>query len=150
MLLTSVRVSPCSCLCIFCSLGRAMTTVPSSRLTSMSGWSVRKSVPFGPLTVTVEPSMVTSTPLGTGMGRRPIRDIAGLPDVRQDFAAELGLASLRAGHDPLAGADDDDAEAPEDARDVGLAGIHAQPGLADALQPARGARVCPQDPPDPQ
>src|SRR3990172_3218511 len=118
MLLTSVRVSPCSCLCIFCSLGRAMTTVP-----------------FGPLTVTVEPSMVTSTPLGTGMGRRPIRDIAALPDVRQDFAAELGLASLRAGHDPLAGADDDDAEAPENSRDVGLAGIHAQPGLADALQP---------------
>src|SRR5512146_696401 len=77
--------------------------------------------------------MATSTPAGTAMGRRPIRDI-GLPDVRQDFAAELGLAGLRAGHDPLAGADDDDAEAAEDARDVRLAGIDPEAGIADPLE----------------
>src|SRR5688500_3046497 len=63
------------------------------------------------------------------------RHVVRLPDVREDFAAELGLAGLRAGHDPLAGANDDDAEAAEDARDVGLAGIDPQAGLADSLQP---------------
>ena len=64
-----------------------------------------------------------------------MRDMrSGLPDVGQDFAAELGLAGLGAGHDALAGADDDDAEAAEHARDVGLAGVDAQAGLADALE----------------
>src|SRR5437867_1048673 len=50
------------------------------------------------------------------------------------FAAELGLAGLRAGHDPLARADDDDAEAAEDPRDVGLGGVDPEAGLADALE----------------
>src|SRR5688572_20043990 len=70
-----------------------------------------------------------------GMGMRPIRDIA-LPDVREDFAAQLRLARLLAGHDPLAGADDYHAQAAEHARDVGLGGVDAQAGLADALQAA--------------
>src|SRR3954464_10322676 len=136
MLLTRVRVRPWSCLWVFCSVGRVTTSVPSSRLTVMSGWRARLSVPFGPLTVTLRPLIVTSTPDGTGMGRRPMRDMSScLPDEREDFAAELGLAGLRAGHDPLARADDDDAQAAEDAGDVGLAGVDPQPGLADALQP---------------
>src|SRR5690349_22331320 len=58
-----------------------------------------------------------------------------LPDEREDFAAELGLAGLRAGHDPLARADDDDAQPTEHARDVGLAGVDPQARLADPLQP---------------
>src|SRR5262245_52496748 len=62
------------------------------------------------------------------------RHRSGLPDVREDFAAQLRLARLLAGHDPLAGADDDDAKAAEDARDVGLARVHAQAGLADPLE----------------
>src|SRR5512136_281530 len=107
MLATSVRVRPWSCLWSLASEGRSTTIVPSSRDTCMSGWSCRVSVPFGPLTVISRPSIVTSTVGGTLMGRRPIRDIAGLPDVRQDFTAELGLVGLRAGHDALAGADDD-------------------------------------------
>src|SRR6476661_3777811 len=136
MLLTSVRVRPWSCLCVFCSVGRVTTIEPSSRLTVMSGWSSRESWPLGPLIVTVRPSIVTSTPAGMAMGRRPIRDIVSvLPDEREDFAAELGLVGLRAGHDPLARADDDDAQPAEDARDVGLAGIDPEAGLADPLQP---------------
>src|SRR6478672_9597529 len=135
MLLTSVRVSPWSCLWVFCSVGRVTTSVPFSRLIVMSGCRARLSVPFGPLTVTLRPSIVTSTPDGTVMGRRPMRDMAyRLPDEREDFAAELRLTRLLAGHDPLARADDDDAQAAEDARDVRLARIHAQAGLADALQ----------------
>ena len=69
------------------------------------------------------------------MGRRPIRDMSvRLPDVREDFAAQLRLTRLLAGHDPLARADDDDAEAAEDARDVGLARVDAQARLADPLE----------------
>src|SRR3954447_5293109 len=135
MLLTSVRVSPWSCLWVFCSVGRATTSVPSSRLRVRSGWRARLSVPFGPLTVTWRPSIVTSTPDGTGMGRRPIRDMSvHLPDEREDFAAQLRLARLLAGHDPLARADDDDAQAAEHARDVRLACVDAQAGLADPLE----------------
>src|SRR6185369_3085504 len=133
MLLTRVRVRPWSCLCIFCSVGRVTTSVPSSRLTVMSGCRARLSEPFGPLTVRLRPSMVTSTPDGTGMGRRPIRDMSvHLPDEREDFAAQLRLTRLLAGHDPLARADDD--EAAEDSRDVGLARVDAQAGLADPLE----------------
>src|SRR3954470_14275856 len=135
MLLTRVRVRPWSCLCVFCSVGRVTTSVPSSRLTVMSGWRARLSVPFGPVTVRLRPSIVTSTPDGTVMGRRPIRDMSSrLPDEREDFAAQLRLARLLAGHDPLARADDDDAEAAEHARDVRLARVHAQAGLADPLE----------------
>src|SRR5947208_9333152 len=100
----------------------------------MSGWRSRWSLPRGPSTVIERPSMATLTPLGTGTGRRPIRDIRCLPDVREDFAAELGPAGLRAGHDPLARADDDDAEPAEDPRNVRLASVDPQSGLADALE----------------
>src|SRR6266850_4380611 len=135
MLLTRVRVRPWSCLWVFCSVGRVTTRLSSSRLTLMSGCSSRVRVPLGPLTVSRRPSIVTSTVEGTAMGRRPMRDMSfRLPDEREDFAAELGLAGLRAGHDPLARADDDDAEAAEHARDVGLARIDAQAGLADPLE----------------
>src|SRR3954454_14666911 len=98
MLLTRARVSPWSCFCVFCSVGRLTTMEPSSWLTEMSGWRSRLRVPFGPFTVTRRPSIVTSTDEGMVTGRRPIRDIARLPDEREDFAAELGLAGLRAGH----------------------------------------------------
>src|SRR6478736_5301335 len=135
MLLTSVRVSPWSCLWVFCSVGRVTTSVPSSRLTVMSGCRARLSEPFGPLTVRLRPSIVTSTPDGTVMGRRPIRDMSSrLPDEREDFAAQLRLTRLLAGHDPLARADDDDAEAAEHPRDVRLARVDAQAGLRDPLE----------------
>src|SRR4029079_4596446 len=135
MLFTSVRVRPWRCLWVFCSVGRVTTRLSSSRLTLMSGCSSRVRVPLGPFTVSRRPSIVTSTVEGTAMGRRPIRDMSiGLPDEREDFAAELGLAGLRAGHDPLARADDDDAQAAEDPRDVGLAGVDPEAGLADPLE----------------
>src|SRR6476646_12034929 len=135
MLLTSVRVRPWSCLWVFCSVGRVTTRFSSSRLTVMSGWSSRVSWPLGPVTVRIRPLIVTSTPDGTGMGRRPIRDMSfRLPDEREDFAAQLRLARLLAGHDPLARADDDDAEAAEHPRDVRLARVDAQAGLADPLE----------------
>src|SRR5215207_202625 len=135
MLFTRVRVRPWSCLWVFCSVGRVTTMVPSSWLTDMSGCRARLRVPLGPLTVTWRPSIVTSTADGTGMGRRPIRDMVDrLPDEREDFAAQLRLTRLLAGHDALARADDDDAQAGEHSRDVRLARVHTQAGLADALE----------------
>ena len=44
--------------------------------TLMGSTTVCVSVPLGPFTVTTAPSMATSTPAGTGMGSRPIRDMA--------------------------------------------------------------------------
>src|SRR5688572_136500 len=135
MLFTRVRVRPWSCLWVFCSVGRVTTMVPSSWLTDMSGCRARLRVPLGPLTVTWRPSIVTSTADGTGMGRRPIRDmVTRLPDEREDFAAQLRLTRLLAGHDALARADDDDAQAAQHARDLGLACIDAQARLADPLE----------------
>src|SRR3954469_502181 len=107
MLLTRVRVSPWSDLSIFVSVGRTIVMVSPSCSSAMRGGSCRVRDPLGPFTVTTRPSSVTSTPEGTVMGRRPMRDIA-LPDVGEDLAAELGLAGLAAGHDPLGRADDHD------------------------------------------
>ena len=69
----------------------------------------------GGVGVTVLPATENSTPLGTGMGARPIRLMTDLPDVAEDFAADLALARLPVGHEPLAGGQDGDAEAAEDA-----------------------------------
>src|SRR4051812_2653324 len=118
MLLTRVRVSPWRDLSSLVSVGRNTLRVSPSRSSRIRGGSWRVRVPFGPFTVITRPSSVTSTSAGTVMGRRPIRDIA-LPDVREDLAAELGLAGLAAGHDPPRGADDDDAESAQHARNVG-------------------------------
>jgi len=51
------------------------TIVSPSWATSMRGGSCRVSEPLGPFTVMTRPSSATSTPLGTVMGRRPIRDM---------------------------------------------------------------------------
>src|SRR6478672_8287257 len=133
MLFTSVRVSPWRLLWSFSSPGRVTRISSPSRVTAMIGGRSRVSVPLGPVTVMRRPSIATSTPDGTGTGRRPIR-LIGSPHVRQDLAAELGLVGLGAGHDPARGADDDDAEAAQDPRDLRLARVHAQARLADPLE----------------
>src|SRR5689334_19068096 len=140
MLATSVRVRPWSCLWTFASDGRLTTILPSSWATAMSGWRSRCRLPRGPSTVIERPSIATVTPSGSWIGSRPIRDI-GLPDVRQDFATELGLAGLSAGHDSLARADDDDPETAEDAGNVGLPGVDPEAGLADPLETGYDGRL---------
>src|SRR5258706_4420366 len=77
-------------------------------------------------------------PGGNGDGHAADSGHLDLPDVRQDFAAELGLAGLRAGHDPVARADDDDGQAAEDPGDVGLAGVDPEARLPDALETGLG------------
>src|SRR5450759_956871 len=107
MLESSVRVRPCNERFVRSSDGRLTYRTPSSSVIAIASWNVLVRVPLGPLTVTVEPSIVTSTPDGTGMGCLPIRDTAcrsfrflsGLPDVGNDFAADAGSLRLLVGHD---------------------------------------------------
>src|SRR5262245_1926371 len=120
MLAMSVRVSPCSSRACLPSSGRSTRSAPSSRTSVSCGAMSRLRSPLGPLTDTWVPSTVTSTPGGTVMGSLPMRDMGDLPDVRQDLATQLALAGLLTGHDPLAGADDDQAQAAEDPWDIGL------------------------------
>ena len=62
------------------SSGRATASEPSSAFSTLiPPASVWLSVPFGPFTVTVSPSICTSTPDGTGTGILPMRDMAVLP-----------------------------------------------------------------------
>src|SRR6266508_2372465 len=127
MFATSVRVSPCSDRCIRSSEGRRTASVPFSGTTSMSGCSSRLSWPFGPLTVTRGRSICTSTPLGTGIGAFPIRDMRRLlPDVAEDLAADVGPTGLRGGHEPPRGRNDRYAQPAEDARHVLALDVHPQ------------------------
>ena len=79
MLLTSVRVRPCRERESRSSSGRVTLISPPSLATVIGSTTAWVSEPFGPFTVTVGPSMVTSTPAGTGIGSRPIRDMSDLP-----------------------------------------------------------------------
>src|SRR6478609_8196530 len=76
-LATSVRDNPCNERLRRSSSGLATTMAPSSsRETLIGSATARPRVPLGPLTDTFCPSIVTSTPDGTGTGCFPIRDIA--------------------------------------------------------------------------
>src|SRR5580698_7987985 len=110
MLAISERESPCSARISPSSLGLVTVMTPSCCLTSMGAATSRRSSPFGPLTCTLRPSMVTSTPLGTVTGNRPIRDIAGsLPDVGEDFPTHAFPLGLLVGHQASGCRDDRDA-----------------------------------------
>src|SRR5690606_33058600 len=125
------RVSPCSARVLGRSSGRVTRIWPSATETRTSSCISHSSVPLGPFTLTVEPSMVTSTPLGIGMGALPIRDMSGLPDVTEHFAADLATPGLTAGHHTLRRAHDRDPEASEDPRNLLLADVHAKPRAGD-------------------
>src|SRR3954468_10947440 len=98
----------------------------------MGSGTVRERVPFGPFTLTVPAPIVTSTPEGTGMGERPTRDISSSPHVAEDLAAHATLARLTVGHESLAGREDGDTEATEDARHLVRLAVHAKARLGDA------------------
>src|SRR5688500_12885937 len=121
MLATSERVRPWRARCSPRSVGRVTVRTPSPCSTPMSRCTRSDSEPRGPLTCTTSGSMTTSTPLGTGMGLRPIRLIE-LPDLRHDLAADLRAAGVVPGHDALGRREDRGAEATLDLRD--LRGAH--------------------------
>src|SRR5690606_25286410 len=143
MLAMSVRVRPCSARTLFSSLGRVTWIDPSSALDTWIGSAtVCESVPFGPSTWTCRPSIVTSTPAGTGMGSRPIRDmlcfLPSLPDVGEDFPANSTLPGLLVRHEAAGRRQDRDAQAAQHTGQVVLLGIDPQTGLRDPAQ----AREC--------
>src|SRR3954449_11752860 len=117
MLAMRVRDRPCRARLWRSSLGRCTRSVPSSsRSTVMGAATVWLSEPLGPLTLTVWPSMAMSTPPGTAIGSRPIRDIfaAPLPDVGEDFPTHALLVRLLVGEQPGRRRDDRDAQTAED------------------------------------
>src|SRR5436190_1550401 len=124
------------------SVGRLTRSSSPSCSTLMSRGMRSKSSPFGPWTRTSSGSIATVTPDGTGMGLRPMRDIAGLPDLRHDLAADARLAGLVAGHDAPGRGHDRRPHAAEDLRDLVVADVAALAGARDALEPGdRAAAV---------
>src|SRR5690606_28963824 len=99
----------------------------SSARTVMGSTTSSASWPLGPFTVTVAPSIVTSTPEGMVIGSRPIRDIStfsfrtflGSPDVGEDFPAHTLLGGLTVGEQAGGRGDDRHAQAAQHAGQVG-------------------------------
>src|SRR5947207_4021244 len=138
MFATRLRTSPWSARCRKSSDGRSKTSSPSACLIVMSAGRVRSSWPRGPSTLTWPGARVTFTDLGTTTGSFPIRDNSSfslLPDVSQYFAADALVQRLPSAHDPLSRAEDGDAEAAENSRNLGLARVDAQSRAADPLHP---------------
>src|SRR4051794_30908128 len=134
MLAISVRDRPCSDFDSRSSSGRSTVMVPSSWPTVMGSATTWLRVPFGPFTVTVWPSMDTSTPDGTGTGSFPMRLMVSVlpsPDVGEDFPAYPSLGGLLVGQQPGRRRDDRRAEATEHARHAGRLGVHPQARLRD-------------------
>src|SRR5688500_16769474 len=100
----------------------------------MGAATVWLSEPLGPLTLTVWPSRAMSTPPGTAIGSRPIRDIfaAPLPDVGEDFPTHALLVRLLVGEQPGGGRDDRHAEPAQHLGQRGGLGVDPQTGLGDA------------------
>src|SRR5467141_4138865 len=136
MLAISVRVRPWSALCRFSSEGRRTITAPSSTTAVRSAWIVRTSSPLGPVMVTVRSRTAAVTPLGSGTGFLPIRDIVLplLPDHREQLTAHAGGAGFAVGHDALGRAEDRHAEAVLDPRDLARLDVAAQAGGRHALE----------------
>src|SRR4029077_8222651 len=136
MLLTSERTRPCSARFSRSSSGRStMISAPSWR-TEMSPGRRRSRVPLGPFTVSSRPEMVISTPLGTGTGERPTRDIAtASPHEAQDLATDVAGPCFAVGHQALAGRHDGHAQAAEHPGDLRGVGVHPETRLRDAAQP---------------
>src|SRR4051794_3035461 len=92
------------------------------------------SLPLGPSTRSSSP-MVSFTPEGTGMGFLPILDITKslLPDLTDQFAADVFLAGVTAGHKTSWSCQDVYAEAAEHSRDLFRAHVNAATGTGNTF-----------------
>src|SRR4051812_3715127 len=133
MFAISERVSPCRARCSPRSVGRVTRISASCCSTAMSRGLRSSRLPRGPLTRTISGSIVTVTPEGTGMGCFPIRLMSGLPDVRDDLAADTLATGLVAGHHALGRGHDRGSHAALDLGDLAVADVGAAAGLRDAL-----------------
>src|SRR5207248_11271485 len=130
MFATSDRVSPCSARWSGRSVGRVITSRPSSSSTPIAAAIRSDSWPRGPLTDTAPGLISTSTPAGTGTGLRPIL-LMGSPDVAQHLAADAQLLGPAAGDHAARRRQNRDAHPAQYAvRPVAL-GVHAPPRPGD-------------------
>src|SRR5262249_37319148 len=136
MLAMSDLVRPCNALWFVSSDARATLIVVSVLLTLIPFGSLCVNSPFGPLTLTDCSSTVTVTPEGIGTGSFPIRDMDAppLPDAGDELAAGARLPRLTVGHQALVGAQNREAQAVADARNLRDADVLAKAGRRDALQ----------------
>src|SRR5690606_6560949 len=116
---------------------------PFSWATVTSGLSRCTSEPWGPLTDSSPWPSLISTPLGTAIGMRPIRDISNsLGHVADDFAAHAGGARMAIGHHASRGRDDRHPEAIHDLGQGVTAPVDTQAGTRDALEALDHRATC--------
>src|SRR5262245_41152852 len=135
MLARIARSVPDIAFASFDSSAVSTTTVSPSFLTRTFGVTGWVSVPSGPFTDTLAAATLISTPLGTGTGSFPTRDMFALRlryDA-EDFAADTARARHPVGHNAARRRHDGDAEAIHHLRNVVRAAVHPQAGPADAL-----------------
>src|SRR3954452_7063290 len=131
MLFTRVRERPHMAWARWPSTFLVSRSSAPSCLISISSATVQASCPLGPFTVTVWPSRVTVTPLGTATAFFPIRDIS--VDPAEDFAAHVGVTRRGVRHDALRRRQDRDTQAVLDRLQVLNRRIDTAAGLGDAL-----------------
>src|SRR5579884_3867630 len=86
------------------------------------------SLPLGPWTSSLSP-ILTLTPLGSGIGFLPTRDMfASLPDLAEHFAANAFFARARSGHNAFGRGENVDSQAAENARNLLRTDIDAAAG----------------------
>src|SRR5690606_38624206 len=98
----------------------------------ISAGKVCESSPLGPFTLIVEPLMLTSTPEGISIGKRPTLDTykppnlrACLPDLAQDLTTHAHLACAAATHHALGRGEDGRTQAGQHPGDLTALGIDA-------------------------
>src|ERR1700733_8830294 len=111
------------------------TTLLASTLTSTSSDSGIFCSPSLPFAVIMPPAMATCTPAGISTGYFPTRDIRAVPleHAAEDFAANIGSASLGIAHHALRRGQDGNTQAGIDPRQFLDLRIHAAAGLGDAI-----------------
>src|SRR5262245_43170792 len=134
MLATRARVRPCSARAVRASVSRLSTSCSRSSRAEMPAGTVWARRPLGPSARIIEPSMCTVTPRGMPMGCLPIRDMAFLPDVGEDFAPDPFLAGGTARDDAPRGGQHGHPHPPQHAGDRVVGHIHAAPRSGHAHQ----------------
>src|ERR1035437_6918074 len=121
----------------------AKVTFLSATVTLTAEAKVLETLPLGPSTRTVPWVTTTLTLSGMGTGCLPIRLMVrgGLPNVAKQFTAGLGAAAVLILQQALRGGEDADAEAVQDARNLGVAVVEAAAGRGDADQAREGGRA---------
>src|SRR5580698_10453308 len=151
-LLTRARAKPWTAACE--SFSRTANKVPSCCSTLMPAGNVVSSLPFGPWTATVLPSIFTVTPLGSGIGFFPIRDInsalslsllkrclrtfptqqaAPLPNFAEQLAAQALFARLPSSHHATRRGENVDAQPTQHPGDLSAPHVHPASRAGDAV-----------------